>query len=111
MPGSKARRTKSRSNRSPSKRRDRTAEARARSTQAAQQEAEKHKKTMSFAAFRRRRVIGWTLVALGVAVGFQHLLHHMGFFTLVSPGVDDLIAGYPLAAALGIGGAIVLSKT
>lgn len=111
MPASKARRTKTRSTRSPSKRRNRAAEARARTTQVAQQQSEKHKKTMTPAAYRRRRVIGWTLVALGVVVFAQHLVHHMGFFTLVSPGVDDLIAGYPLAGILAVGGAILLSKT
>lgn len=66
---------------------------------------------MTPAAYRRRRAIGWTLATLGAVVFVQHLLHHMGFFTLVSPGVDDLIAGYPLAAALAVVGAIVLSKT
>lgn len=91
-------------------RRDRSAEARARRTQAAQREADEHRR-ITPAAFRRRRVIGWTLVALGVGVFAQHLVHHMGFFTLVSPGVDDLIAGYPLAGALAVVGAIVLSKT
>jgi hypothetical protein len=111
MPASRTRRNKTRSSRNLSKRRDKAAETRARTTQVAQQQAEKHKKTMTLAAYRRRRVIGWTLVALGVVVGVQHLLHHMGFWTLVSPGVDDLIAGYPLAAILGVGGAILLSKT
>lgn len=109
MAASKTRRAKTRSTKRPSKRRDKAAEARARTTQAAQQQAEK--KTMTLSAYRRRRATGWTLVVLGVVIGIQHLLHHMGFFTLVSPGVDDLIAGYPLAGLLGIGGAILLSKT
>jgi hypothetical protein len=61
-------------------------------------------------AYRRRRVFGWSLVVLGVVVGVQHVMSHMGFFTLISRGWDDLAAGYPLAALLGIGGAIVLSK-
>jgi hypothetical protein len=111
MPASRARRAKSRSNTRPSKRRNKAAETRARTTQVAQQQAERHEKTLTPAAYRRRRVIGWTLVALGVVVGVQHLVHHMGFFTLVSPGVDDLIAGYPLAGILAVGGAILLSKT
>ncbi|MGH2660834.1 MAG: hypothetical protein ACRDHS_14530 [Actinomycetota bacterium] len=105
MPASKVRRgTKARP-----RRRDKTAEARARETQASQREAETKKLTL--AQYRRRRVIGWTLVALGVVLFAQHLVHHMGVFTLVSPGVDDLIAGYPLAGILAVGGAILLSKT
>ncbi|MGH2579441.1 MAG: hypothetical protein ACRDGP_01155 [Actinomycetota bacterium] len=105
MPESKARR---RSTPQP-KRRDKTREARARDTQAAQNEAETRK--LSPAAYTKRRVLGWSLVALGVVVFVQHLMHHMGFFTLISPGWDDLVAGYPLAAVLGIAGAIVLSRT
>ncbi len=56
-------------------------------------------------------MLGWSLVALGAVVLVQHLIAHMGFFTLISPGWDDLLVGYPLAGALGVAGAIVLSKT
>jgi hypothetical protein len=97
MPRSKGRRTTSR-------RKAPTAQA----TQAAQRQAEKRKLTP--AQYARRRAVGWTLVGLGLLVFFQHLVSHAGFFTLVSPGVDDLIAGYPLAVLLGAGGAIVLSR-
>ncbi len=78
-------------------------------TQAAQRRAEATKLTP--AAYQRRRVLGWSLVALGVVVGLQHLVAHLGFFNVISPGVDDLVVGYPLAGLLGIAGAIVLSKT
>jgi hypothetical protein len=105
MPESKARRR----TKPPRKGRDKSAEARARETQSAQKEAEAKKLTP--AAYRRWRILGWGLVALGVLVGVQHLVSHLGFFNIVSPGVDDLVAGYPLAGALGVGGAIVLSKT
>jgi hypothetical protein len=91
------------------KRRDKAAEARARETRAAQREAEERKMTLG--AYRRRRVLRWSLVTLGVIVGVQHFLSHLGFFSLISPGVDDIVAGYPLAALLGIAGVIVLSKT
>jgi hypothetical protein len=82
--------------------------ARARATQAAQREADERKLTP--AQYRRRRGLGWTLVGLGVVVFLQHLVSHAGFFTLVSPGVDDIIAGYPLAGLLALAGAIVLSR-
>jgi hypothetical protein len=55
-------------------------------------------------------MIGWTLVGFGVAIGVQHLLSHLGFFHVISPGWDDLLVGYPMAALLGITGSIVLSK-
>lgn len=88
------------------KRRDKTGQARVR---VAQRQAEAKKLTP--AAYRRRRILGWTLVALGVVVGVQHFISHLGVFSLISPGVDDVVAGYPLAGLLGIAGAIVLSKT
>ena len=105
MPESRTRRKR----RPPTKRRDKRGDTRARETQAAQEEAAR--KHLTPEAYQRRRVFGWTLVILAVLVGVQHLASHMGFFTLISRGWDDLAAGYPLAALLGIGGAIVLSKT
>jgi hypothetical protein len=105
VPASKTRRK----GRPQAKRRDRRGEGQARETQAAQKQAERRQLTPE--AYQRRRVFGWSLVVLAVVVGFQHLLSHMGFFTLISRGWDDLVAGYPLAALLGIGGAIVLSRT
>ncbi len=91
------------------KRRDKPRETQARETQAAQKQAEARK--LSPAAYTRRRVLGWSVVSLGVLIGVQHVMHHMGFFTLISPGWDDLVAGYPLAGLLGIAGAILLSRT
>lgn len=82
--------------------------ARARATQAAQRESDKRK--LSPAQYGRRRALGWVLVGLGVAVFVQHLISHAGFFTLVSPGVDDVIAGYPLAGLLGLAGVLLLSR-
>jgi hypothetical protein len=82
--------------------------ARARETQAAQREAEKRKLTT--AQHSRRRVLGWGLVGLGVVMFVQHLVSHAGFFTLVSPGVDDVIAGYPLAGLLALAGVLLLSR-
>jgi hypothetical protein len=34
----------------------------------------------------------------------------MGFYHVISAGWDDLLVGYPIAAALGIAGAVVLSR-
>jgi hypothetical protein len=91
------------------KRRHKASEARARETRAAQREAEERR--LSPGAYRMRRLLGWSLVTLGLIVGVQHFLSHLGFFSLVSPGVDDVVAGYPLAGLLAIAGVIVLSKT
>ncbi len=105
MPESK-KRTK---RKSPPKRRDKAREARVRETQVAQTKAASAKK-LSPAAYTRRRILGWSLVGLAALVFSSHLLEHLGFFTLMSPGLQDLLAGYPMAGALGIAGAIILSK-
>jgi len=99
--------SKRRSTRRP-KERAKARAARARAAQAAQSEADKRKLTP--AQYSRKRVLGWVLVGLGVVVFVQHLVSHAGFFTLVSPGVDDLIAGYPLAGLLALAGALILSR-
>lgn len=90
------------------RRRNKRKEVQAKETQAAQRAAEG--KRLSLESYRRRRIFGWSLVVLGVIVGVQHLIAHMGFWTLIAPGWDDLVAGYPVAGALGVGGAIILSK-
>ncbi|MEP6666233.1 MAG: hypothetical protein ABJA81_07290 [Nocardioidaceae bacterium] len=61
-------------------------------------------------AYRARRITGWSLVSLGIAIGVQHFVRHLGVFTLISPGMDDITAGYPVGILLGMAGVIVLSK-
>jgi len=98
---------KSKLRRSAGKRRNKSKQTRARETQVFQQQAEK--KRGSLASYQRRRAFGWALVVLGVSIGLQHIIDHMGFWTLISPGWDDIVAGYPMAGLLGVAGAIVLS--
>ena len=90
------------------KQRNRRRETLARETQAAQRHAQKKKLTL--AGYRRRRILGWSLVSLAIVVGVTHWLEHLGFFSFASSGVEDLVAGYPMAMLLGVAGAIVLSK-
>lgn len=104
MPVSKSRRR----SRSGPRRRDKAREARARATQLAQENAATKK--ISPQAYARWRFLGWSLVVLGVVIFVQHLISHTGAFSLISPGVDDWVAGYPTAGILGIAGVIVLSR-
>ena len=90
------------------KTRDKRREARARETQQAQDRAAARK--MSPRAYRARRTIGWVLVGLGVVVGVSHWFTHVGAWDFAAQGIEDLVAGYPMAALLAIGGAIVLSR-
>lgn len=79
----------------------------ARATQLAQQQAETKKLTPR--QYARRRAIGWVLVGIAVVVGASHWMAHLGMLYKES-ALMDLTVGYPMAAALGIGGAIILSK-
>lgn len=90
----------------PRKRR-KTRQREARETQVAQQKAEKKKITPE--QYMMRRVFGWGLVALALAVGVSHWLAHFGVL-YEDTGLWDLTIGYPMAGLLGVTGAIVLSK-
>lgn len=87
----------------------------ARQRNAAQQRtgatAPRSTRKLTAAQFERRRRLGWGLVVVGVVVFSQHLFSHMGFFTVISPGWDDLLIGYPVAGLLAVGGGMLLSRT
>lgn len=83
---------------------------RARATQAAQRAASQ-RKVLSLAQYRFRRSAGWSLVVVAVLMATVHWAGHLGAFGAEPSATLDLLAGYPMAGALGIAGAIVLSKT
>ncbi len=89
--------------------RRRVVSAKARETQAAQQQAA-HRKQLTLAQYHLRRFFGWSLVTLGVGVGVSHWLAHIQLWRFASSGVMDLVAGYPMAVILVISGSIVLTK-
>ncbi|MEX0985593.1 MAG: hypothetical protein WD096_11190 [Actinomycetota bacterium] len=68
-------------------------------------------KRISFRRYRLQRAAGFSLVGLAVVIGVSHWLTHIGAWGFASQGVMDLVAGYPMAFALGIAGTIVLSRS
>lgn len=102
MAGTKRRKT------GPSRPRDKRHEAQARETQSAQRA--KQRKQLTVRQYQVRRAFGWGLVGLAIVVGVSHWLAHIGLWKFATPGVMDLTAGYPMAAALGIAGSIVLGR-
>ncbi|WP_405133054.1 hypothetical protein [Nocardia sp. NBC_01388] len=59
---------------------------------------------------RRRRVAGWLLVAIGVAMATVHVLTHLGDWQLLSsPGRQDLVIGYPTALAIAFVGMLLIT--
>ncbi len=59
---------------------------------------------------RRQCVFADTLMVMGGLVGVSHGLEHAGVFTVYRLGLDDLIAGYPLAGLLIVFGLIKLPR-
>lgn len=56
-----------------------------------------------------RRLFGWTLAAIAVAVAVVHWTAHIGYRPIpLSMGAQDLLLGYPAAALLGVGAVMVL---
>jgi hypothetical protein len=90
-----------------SRQRKKTALKKAEEATAQQEKVEAKKLTPQ--QYMRRRFFGWSLVALAVVVGVTHWLAHLGAL-YQDTGLWDLTIGYPMAAVLGMSGAIVLSK-
>lgn len=82
--------------------------ARARRRQHQQEGAER--KRLTPGQYGLRRAVGWGLVTAAVLIGVSHWLQHLGVFTILPHGLADLFVGYPAAAVLGVGGALVLSR-
>jgi hypothetical protein len=79
---------------------------RAHQTQVSQQQAARRKLTP--AAYMRRRWLAYGLFSLAVLVAVSHVVEHGGYLRLLSPGMEDLLIGYPTAGLLAVLGAIVL---
>lgn len=90
------------------RRRRQQTQARARQTQLSQEAA------LAQAAWqrsRRRLVLAWILIGLGPAVFASHLISHTGLFEVFSPGLDDLVVGYPTAFLLVVSGLMLLPRS
>lgn len=80
-------------------------EARAQETQLAQ-EAAAYRATWQ--RRKRRKVLAYVLFALAPIVVVTHILEHGGVFQLFSPGLEDVLVGYPTAFLMVIMGAMAL---
>lgn len=58
-----------------------------------------------------RRILGWSLIVVGVVVGVVHWLAHIGWRPIpLAMGAQDLFIGYPAAGLLVIAAAIILGQ-
>jgi hypothetical protein len=65
--------------------------------------------TAAYRRERRRRILGWVLVALGALMAAVHMVSHLGRLKIV--GYQDLLIGYPMAAVLVLAGFMVVGMT
>ena len=108
MPKSKSRKGTNRSSkRNKNARQNRTAARRARTTQAAQEEAAR---VRGLRRSRWRPALGWSLIGAGVLVLVSHLIQHAGFLNLLPGPAADLLMGYPTAFGLAVVGVVVLTR-
>lgn len=105
MPKSRVPDRKDRQERHARRRRVQAQQNQAQQTQRAQAEAaERRRRHLSW---RRRKIMAWSLFGLAILVAVTHILEHLGAFQVMSPGLQDLFIGYPMAIALGVAAAIV----
>lgn len=64
--------------------------------------------TAAYRRVRRRRAVGWVLVGIGLVMAVVHMVAHLGRLSLV--GYQDLLAGYPMAAILVVGGTVLVGS-
>jgi hypothetical protein len=64
---------------------------------------ERAMRTPAYRRLRRRRALGGTFVAAGIAMALFHALTHLaGLRYLSRPELQDLLLGYPMAAVVAV---------
>ena len=67
-------------------------------------------RTPAYRRERRRLLLGWSIVAVGIALGLTHMVTHLGNLQyLPTVGMQDLLMGYPVAAVLVLAGVLVIA--
>jgi hypothetical protein len=63
---------------------------------------------------RRQKIAGWCLLAIAALVALNHFLEHSDAFDVLkpvlSPGWQDLVAGFPVAIAIALAAVILLGQ-
>ena len=88
-------------------RRQQARQAEARETQRQQAAAEARR---AFAHRRHRHVAAFSIWALAVVMAVTHVFEHAGTLRIMSPGLEDFFIGWPMAAVLGIVGAVAYGR-
>lgn len=78
-------------------------QAGARETQAQQKAAAAQ---IDVARRHRRHMQAYALYSVAVVIAVGHFFEHAHVFELMSPGLEDLLIGWPMAGLLGLVGAM-----
>lgn len=57
------------------------------------------------------RIVGFSLVGIGVVMALTHIVAHLGHLRfLPTSGMQDLLIGFPMAGLLFLGGVVLASR-
>ncbi len=75
-----------------------------------QQNAAAQKRLQHAAKTRQKHIVGAVLIALGFVVAAAHIVEHLDYLRLMSPGWQDLLIGYPTAGLLILAGFVLVGQ-
>ena len=52
-------------------------------------------------------MLAYVMFAVAAVLAVSHVFEHFGTFQLMSPGLEDLLIGWPMAGMLAVSGAII----
>lgn len=58
----------------------------------------------------RRHVIAYVMWAVAGIMAIGHFFEHLGTFTIVSSGFEDLVLGWPMAMLIAVAGVFVYGR-
>lgn len=84
---------------------------------AQERSAEEARRQQAAAELRRalrgnstRHMIAFVMFGVAGVIALAHFFEHFGAFTIVSQGFEDVFLGWPMAALIAFGGAIVYGR-
>lgn len=61
----------------------------------------------AYVQHHRRHIAAFSMWALAVILAVSHIFEHTGTLRLMSPGLEDILIGWPMAGVLAVSGAFV----
>lgn len=67
-----------------------------------EQRAQEAQRQVRYRKQRRRRALATVLFIVAGVLAVSHVFEHFGAFQVMSPGLEDLLIGWPMAGALAV---------